>query len=86
MIDPALFKETVLSYVAGIDPVAAQELRQKNDDFNFLEAGYMDSFGFVDLMNHLEEKTGIIADLAEADPTELGTLKGLTQYYCSARP
>lgn len=85
MTDPTLFKETVLSYVAGIDPVAAQELRQKNDDFNFLEGGYMDSFGFLDLVEYLKEKTGIMADLAEADPTELGSLKGLTQYYCSAR-
>lgn len=85
MTDPASLKEIVLSFIAGSDLVAAQELRQATDDFNFLEAGYMDSSGFVDLMNHLEEKTGIIADLAEADPTELGTLKGLTRYYCSAR-
>lgn len=84
MTDPRTIKLLVTAFIAEINPSAGEEFLTLTDDYNFLEGGYLDSSGFVDLLNLLEQKTGIIPDLVEADPAELGSVNGLVQYYCSA--
>jgi len=42
-----------------------------------LGTGILDSFGFLDLIMHIESKTGLQVDLADADPDEFAIVRGL---------
>jgi acyl carrier protein len=42
-----------------------------------LGTGILDSFGFLDLIMHIESKTGLQIDLADADPGEFAFVRGL---------
>jgi acyl carrier protein len=47
------------------------------DDTELLGTGILDSFGFLDLIVHIESKTGLQIDLADADPSEFAVVRGL---------
>jgi acyl carrier protein len=46
-------------------------------DTELLGTGILDSFGFLDLIMHIESKAGLQIDLAEADPAEFAVVRGL---------
>ena len=46
-------------------------------DTELLGTGILDSFGFLDLIMHIESKTGLQVDLADADPGEFAVVGGL---------
>lgn len=46
-------------------------------DTELLGTGILDSFGFLDLIVHIESQTGFQIDLAEADPAEFAIVRGL---------
>jgi len=46
-------------------------------DTELLGSGILDSFGFLDLIVHVESKTGLQIDLADADPGEFAVVRGL---------
>jgi acyl carrier protein len=46
-------------------------------DTELLGTGILDSFGFLDLIMHIESKTGLQIDLADADPGEFAVVGGL---------
>ena len=46
-------------------------------DTELLGTGILDSFGFIDLIVHIESKTGLHIDLADADPAEFSFVRGL---------
>ena len=46
-------------------------------DTELLGAGILDSFSFLDLIMHIESKTGLQVDLADADPAEFAVVRGL---------
>jgi acyl carrier protein len=46
-------------------------------DTELLGSGLLDSFGFLDLIMHIESKTGFQIDLADADPGEFAVVRGL---------
>lgn len=46
-------------------------------DTELLGTGILDSFGFLDLIMHIESATGIQIDLADADPGEFAVVRGL---------
>lgn len=46
-------------------------------DTELLGTGILDSFGFLDLIVHIESQTGLQIDLAEADPAEFAIVRGL---------
>jgi acyl carrier protein len=46
-------------------------------DTELLATGILDSFGFLDLIVHIESKTGLHIDLADADPAEFSFVRGL---------
>lgn len=48
-----------------------------NGDTNLLSSGLIDSFGFVDLILHIESMDGFRVDLSDADPDEFVVIKGL---------
>ena len=47
------------------------------EDTELLGTGILDSFGFLDLIVHIEGKTGVQIDLADADPAEFAVVRGL---------
>ena len=48
-----------------------------NGDTNLLEAGLLDSLGFVELLLFIETQRGWTIDLTNADPEEFAVVKGL---------
>lgn len=46
-------------------------------DTELLGSGLLDSFDFLDLIVHIESKTGRKIDLAVADPNEFSVVRGL---------
>ena len=48
-------------------------------DTNLMESGLLDSIGFVALIVFIEEELGCNVDLADVDPSEFSTLKGLSR-------
>jgi acyl carrier protein len=46
-------------------------------DTELLGTGILDSFSFLDLIVHIENKTGAQIDLADADPAEFAVVRGL---------
>jgi acyl carrier protein len=42
-----------------------------------LGTGILDSFGFLDLIMHIESAAGLQIDLADADPSEFAVVRGL---------
>lgn len=46
-------------------------------DTELLGTGILDSFGFLDLVVHIESTTGLQIDLADADPSEFAVVRGL---------
>src|SRR5262249_23696070 len=46
-------------------------------DTELLGSGLLDSFDFLDLIVHIEGKTGSKIDLAVADPNEFSVVRGL---------
>jgi len=50
-----------------------------------MAGGLLDSFGFVDLVLFIEQRTGIKIDLADADPSEFTVVKGLCKIVLSSR-
>ena len=46
-------------------------------DTELLGSGLLDSFDFLDLIVHIENKTGRKIDLAAADPSEFSVVRGL---------
>jgi acyl carrier protein len=60
--------------------------RDLDDSFNLLEGGLLDSFGFLNLVSALEEKTGRQIDFSDLDPSEFTTLGGLVRWLSSPPP
>jgi acyl carrier protein len=51
------------------------------DGRNLFEAGDIDSFGFLELLLFLGEKTGREFDLSDKDPSELAAVGALLDYF-----
>ena len=50
------------------------------DDFDFLQEGVIDSFGFLELIVVLEERVGHEIDFSDLPPEELTVLVSLSSY------
>ena len=48
-------------------------------DTDLLESGLLDSIGFIELIVFMERQTGCSIDLADVDPSEFTTAKGLSR-------
>jgi len=55
-------------------------------DTELLESGILDSFAFLDLILHVEGKTGLQIDLADADPREFAIVRGLSNLALKSQP
>lgn len=56
-----------------------------SDDLDLVEAGWLDSMAIIELLAHLEEKTGIEVDLSDLDAVELGTIGGICRSILASR-
>ena len=54
------------------------------DDLRFIEAGILDSFGFVELVAAVEERFGIRVNFDDVDVEVLGTLGGFARTVSSS--
>ncbi len=57
-----------------------------DDSFNIVDAGLLDSIGFLELLAQLEQRRGVPLDLYDADPDRLTTLGGLVDLAAGAPP
>jgi acyl carrier protein len=48
-----------------------------DDETDLLATGIIDSFGFLDLMGEIEEKSGLPIELGDIDPAAMSKLSGL---------
>ena len=53
------------------------------DERDLFEDGLLDSFGFVELLMHLSEQSGVELDLNEVDPSELTTVGALLTHFAA---
>ena len=51
---------------------------------DLLASAVLDSLAFVELVSHLEDKTGILIDFTELDPSQVTTINGLVNYLLQA--
>ena len=56
-----------------------KEVDLEDEDVSLVDLGVIDSFGFLELVAELEEKTGVYPDFSEADPDEFTSLNGLAR-------
>ena len=57
-----------------------------DEAFNVIDAGLLDSIGFLELLAKLEHRRGVPLDLYDADPDRLTTLGGLVELAAGATP
>jgi acyl carrier protein len=57
-----------------------------DDSFNVVDAGLLDSIGFMELLAQVEQRRGVPLDLYDADPDRLTTLGGLVELAAHATP
>ncbi|MCB1759074.1 MAG: acyl carrier protein [Gammaproteobacteria bacterium] len=50
-----------------------------DDNVSLVDIGVIDSFGFLELVAELEEKTGVFPDFEDADPDQFTSINGLAQ-------
>jgi acyl carrier protein len=67
----------VIDWVRGhsLEPAAVTSLL--HEDVDLLSTGLLDSVGFVELLAALEDRLGYAIDLADVDPADFTTIRGL---------
>lgn len=69
-----------LSNRAGI---SADEVSSHLDD-NYFDLGYIDSFGFIELLDAIETKYGIMFDNEQFEDRGFSTVSGMTEIILAA--
>ena len=70
-------RQFILAHVASLAKEKGIALPSMSDEVNLLDMGVLDSLGFIELLLLLQERFGIELQLAELDPAEFSTLKGM---------
>jgi acyl carrier protein len=52
-----------------------------DDETDLLATGIIDSFGFLDLISEIEDRTGLSLDFGGLDPDSLLSLRGLIEKF-----
>ena len=68
-------QQLVIEWIRANKRTSSQE--EISADTELLGTGILDSFGFLDLIVHIESQTGFQIDLAEADPADFTVVRGL---------
>lgn len=74
-VDPKAVKDYILKHlrVSGSSGVPTEI----SDNVNLIESGVLDSMGFVSMIVAIEDNFGISIDLADSDPQDFLTVRGL---------
>lgn len=75
-MDLATFHKLVWDFLHSNFPLADEAAIPAPDD-DLFETGLLDSQGFLQLVLHLEDRTGRQIDIAMAEPEEFSTIHGL---------
>lgn len=74
-----VIREFIVEYLAQRAREKALGAFEPRDELHMVDSGLLDSFAFLELLAHLEERFGFAVDLSEADPGEFLTLGGLSR-------
>lgn len=86
-ITPDQVKEFLRAKYAGAIEAMGLAPAEVQDDFDFLVAGVIDSFGILEMIGALEDEFGIRLDMAALDAEEITILGPLSIYVAqTARP
>ena len=69
-------REMVLEIIAHKIEAAGLNRQEFDDGIDLLQSGLIDSFGFLDLVAEIENRSGIEIDLAKLDESNFTTLRG----------
>jgi acyl carrier protein len=75
----------IVDYLKHVHSGSSADMDNLADDTSLLESGLLDSFGFLELILHLEETTGVTMDFSTVPPDQLTTLGALIGYIESGR-
>lgn len=73
-------RNVILTFVK--DTSIADDISDFNDETNLLK--FIDSFSFVEMIQHVEDSTGFKIDFADADPEDLICVRGIINYLSGA--
>lgn len=68
----------IIEFLTESDPARASDYRTIGNYDDLLGSGLVDSHRFIELCLALEEKTGVIIDIAELDPEQFNSIAGLS--------
>lgn len=73
----------IREFVAQHDGKSTDELPEFSGDRDLFAEGDLDSFGFVELLSFLADRTGQELDLGELDPADLTQVGNLVAHFGS---
>lgn len=71
------FSRFVVDFLSERRPELQAQITTLGPDQDMFEAGVVDSHAFLDLCLAIEERTGGIIDIAELDPEQFSSIRGL---------
>lgn len=76
-------KEIIINYLNGLPSNTTEKVDALNNDtsIDIFSHGVIDSFGFLELILHLETETGISMDFTKVAPETLTTINALCNYF-----
>lgn len=74
----------IREFVAEHSGKSTEQIPQFTADHDLFENGDLDSFGFVELLSFLGDRTGTFLDLSDVDPAELSTVGSLISHFGGA--
>jgi acyl carrier protein len=77
-MDLNVFEDLVREFLRSVFPVANHAALPGPDD-DLFETGLLDSQGFLQLVLHLEDRTGLQINITLAEPEDFSTIRGLFQ-------
>ncbi len=72
--------EEILNFISEKTGRPMEKLRAIGLEQDLLASAVLDSLAFVELVSHLEDKTGILIDFTDLDPSQVTTINGLVSY------
>jgi acyl carrier protein len=78
-------RQFVLETVRALNRGKSNEIAAIEDSCNLVDAGLVDSIGFLELVSAVEAKFGVRFDFSAADPAEFTTLGGFVAHAVPSR-
>lgn len=79
-LDSAGLVAQILNFIGEKREWPPEKLQKIHPEDDLLASTVLDSLGFVELVSHLEDKTGILIDFTELDPSQVTSIRGLVDH------